>query len=507
MQTVHPFTRPRKPIVTRLPAVLLLAAAPAFAFANPAAGTDHQSMAGHIAPGALRAHVSFLASDALEGRATPSRGADVAAEYIAAQFRRAGLTPAGDDGYFQTANWKYAQRNAADFTMTVEAGGKTVTLPHTLVSYQYKSALQLPATAVVRMDAAAAGANPKNADGKVLLLQVPANTQPYGALQKMMAAGAKPAAVILVDTKRKTGNGGADGWLVNPDPKPATPRPPVITVHGADAQALLEGSAEARVSFAIPAGAERPVKLRNVIGVLPGADPALKDTYVILSAHYDHVGITNGEVFNGANDNASGVASMIEVASAMAQAKQRPRRSVVFLALWGEELGMVGSNYYGKNPVFPLAKTVANLNLEQMGRTDDMEGPQIDRAALTGFDFTDMGAILQKTGESMGIKVFKHEKFSDDFFGRSDNQALADQGIPSHTMSVAYAFPDYHGKDDTWDKIDYDNMTRVTRMVAAGVSALANDPKAPKWNEANKKTAPYVSAAAKLSAGSATSAK
>lgn len=488
---------PRKPTVTRLPAVLLFAAAPALAFANPTAGTDLQSMTSRIAPEALRAHVSFLASDALEGRATPSRGHDVAAEYIAAQFRRAGLAPAGDDGYFQTANWKYAQRNAADFSMTIEAGGKTIAVPHTQVSYQYKGAHALPATPVVRMDAAAALANPKNADGKVLFLQVPAKTSPYGTLQKLMAAGAKPAAVVLADTRRPTGNGGADGWLVDPAAKPAALRPPVISVHGAELHSALEG-AGARVAFAIPAGAEKPVKLRNVIGVLPGSDPALKDTYVILSAHYDHVGTTDGEVFNGANDNASGVASMIEVASAMLQSTQRPRRSVVFLALWGEELGMVGSNYYGRNPVFPLAKTVANLNLEQMGRTDDMEGPQVDRAALTGFDFTDMGTILQKTGESMGIKVFKHEKFSDDFFGRSDNQALADQGIPSHTMSVAYAFSDYHGKDDTWDKIDYDNMTRVTRMVAAGVTALANDATAPKWNEANKKTAPYVTAARKL---------
>ncbi|HEY1042594.1 MAG TPA: M28 family peptidase [Telluria sp.] len=492
--------------MTRLPAVLLFAAAPALAFANPTAGTDLKSMTSRVTPEALRAHVSFLASDALEGRATPSRGEEVAAEYIAAQFRRAGLKPAGDDGYFQTANWKYAQRNAADFTMTIEAGGKTISVPHTQVSYGYKGAYQLPATAVVRVDAAGAMANPKQADGKILFLQAPGAGQVQATLQKLKDAGARPAAVILVDSQRKTGSGGAEGWLVDPAAKPAAPRPPVISVHGADAQALLEG-ADARVSLAIPAGAERPVKLRNVIGVLPGSDAALKDTYVILSAHYDHVGINNGEIFNGANDNASGVASMIEVASAMAQSKQRPRRSVVFLALWGEELGMVGSNYYGRNPVFPLAKTVANLNLEQMGRTDDMEGPQVDRAAMTGFDFSDMGAIMQKTGAAMGIKVFKHEKFSDVFFGRSDNQALADQGIPSHTMSVAYAFPDYHGKDDTWDKLDYDNMARVTRMVAAGLTTLANSATAPKWNEANKKTAPYVSAAAKLMAPPAASAK
>ncbi|HEU4852764.1 MAG TPA: M28 family peptidase [Telluria sp.] len=485
----------------RLPVIALFAATHslAFAAAQPLPA-DLQQMTAHIGADALRGHVSFLASDALEGRATPSRGLDVAAEYIASQFRRAGLKPAGDDGYFQTANWKYAERNNADFKMTIQAGGKSVSVPSELVSYQFKSGHALAATPVVRMDLAAAVAKPAAVNGKVLVMPMPAPQQAYGAAQQLAKAGAKPAAIVFTDSKRKTGNAGGKGWLVDPEAKPAAAPVPVITVHAPDGIALLDGAADASVSLSIPAGAERPVKLRNVIGVLPGSDPVLKDTYVILSAHYDHVGINNGEVFNGANDNASGTASVMEVANAMATLKQRPRRSVVFMAVWGEELGMVGSNYYGKHPVFPIAKTVANLNLEQMGRTDDQEGPQIDRAALTGFDFSDIGAILAKTGASMGIKIFKHEKFSDDFFGRSDNQALADQGIPAHTMSVAYAFSDYHGKDDTWDKIDYDNMARITRMVAVGVHALANDKVAPKWNEANKKTAPYVAAAAKLTA-------
>jgi len=458
-------------------------------------------MTAHVTPSALRAHVSFLASDVLEGRATPSRGLDVAAEYVAAQFRRAGLVPAGDDGYFQTANWQYAQRNAADIVLQIEAGGKTLKVPHQLVTYQYQGGKQLGATPVVRMELAAAIANPQAADGKVLVVALPPNISAQGAGRQLTKAGGKPSAVILVDRSRTAGNGGGEGWLIDPEKPAAAARAPMIAVHSADAFPLLEGEGEARVSITIPEGALRPVKLRNVIGVLPGSDPVLKDTYVILSAHYDHVGMMNGEVFNGANDNASGTASVIEVASAMAQLKQRPRRSVVFIALWGEELGMVGSNYYGNHPVFPLAKTVANLNLEQMGRTDDKEGPQINSAALTGFDFSDMGATLQRTGAAMGIKVFKHEKFSDEFFARSDNQALADKGIPSHTMSVAYAFPDYHGKDDHWDKIDYDNMARVTRMVAAGIHALAQDRATPKWNAANPKVAPYDKAARALTAG------
>lgn len=479
--------------MTRLTAVLLFAAAPALAFASQPLSADLQTMTSRIGPDALRAHVSFLASDAMAGRDTPSRELDITAEYIAAQFRRAGLTPVGDDGFFQTANWKYAERNPADFVMKIEAAGRAVVVPHKLVSYEYNGGHQLAASPIVRMDLAAVLANPKAVDGKVLVIAAAP-----GVRQKLSSSAAKPAAIIFADHKGKAGNGGNKGWLVDPDAKPKAPSAPTVVLYSAEAIALLESDAGARVSMSIPEGVERPVKLRNVIGVLPGSDPALKDTYVILSAHYDHVGVQNGEVFNGANDNASGVASMVEVASALSQMKQRPRRSIAFLAFWGEELGMVGSNQYGRHPAIPLVKTVANVNLEQTGRTDDMEGKQIDRIAMTGFDFSDLGATMQRAGAATGITVWKHEKFSDMFFGRSDNQALADQGIPAHTMSVAYAFPDYHGKDDTWDKIDYDNMARVTRMIAVGLHEVANDTKAPKWNEANTKTAPYVKAASAL---------
>lgn len=485
--------------MTRIAPFVLAAMLHGLAFADSANTKGIEAASQQVSANALRGHVSFLASDALEGRATPSRGLDVAAEYIAAQFRRAGLTPAGDDGYFQTANWKYAERNASGFVLTIEAGAKSVTVPANMVSYQYKANQQLSSTPVVRMDLAAAVATPKAVEGKVLVIPMPADGQAHGAEQQLLRAGARPAAIILVDRARKLGNSGGKGWLIDPDAKPEAKRTPALAVHALDAIDMLESGAGTRVSLTIPAAIERPVKLRNVIGVLPGSDPVLKDTYVILSAHYDHVGVTNGEVFNGANDNASGTASVIEVANALAQLKQRPRRSIVFLAVWGEELGMVGSRYYGKHPVFPINRTVANLNLEQMGRTDDKEGPQINRAALTGFDFSTVGSILERAGASMGIQIFKHAQFSDMFFNRSDNQALADQGIPAHTMSVAYQFADYHGKDDTWDKIDYDNMARITRMVAVGINMLASDRAAPKWNESNTKTAPYVGAARQLS--------
>jgi Zn-dependent M28 family amino/carboxypeptidase len=326
---------------------------------------------------------------------------DIAAEYIAAQFRRAGLEPAGDPGskdYFQTSEWSVGPVKDDLVELAVD-------------------------------------------DGK----------------QKIRARAAQLAAVG-VDIKQKSG--GADG------PK---------------------GSAEKPV-----------VKLRNVVGLLPGSDPELKDSYVIVSAHYDHIGVrSQGEgdrINNGANDDGSGTVSVIELASALASLKQKPKRSVVFITWFGEEKGLQGSRYYARHPIFPLEKTVAMVNLEQLGRTDDIEGKRLNSATLTGFDFTDLGPIFHAAGEKTGVDVYKNEKNSDAFFSRSDNQAMADAGIPAHTLCVAFDYPDYHKPGDHWEKIDYVNLTKVDRTIALALLTIADNAEPPKWNESNPKTGKYVKA-------------
>jgi len=244
------------------------------------------------------------------------------------------------------------------------------------------------------------------------------------------------------------------------------------------------------------------VKLRNVVGVLRGSDPAPKDSYVILSAHYDHLGIRGtGEgdhIFNGANDDASGTASVIEIAAALSAAP-RPKRTIVFIALFGEELGDVGSQYYVRHPIFPLARTIADVNLEQVGRTDDSQGPHVGMFNLTGFDFTDMPATFRKSGAEFGIQVIKDEKNSDPFFTRSDNAAFALAGVPSTTISVSYVYPDYHGAGDEWPKLDYDNMAKVDRAVASAIYAFADSTSEPQWNSANPQVERFVKAKAALS--------
>jgi putative aminopeptidase FrvX len=222
---------------------------------------------------------------------------------------------------------------------------------------------------------------------------------------------------------------------------------------------------------------------KNVVAVLRGSDSILRDTYVVVSAHYDHIGTKKdckqGDcIYNGANDDASGVAAMLETARALA--KDTPKRSIVFAAWYGEELGFHGSQYYVKHPLVPLAKTVAMLNLEQIGRTDDKRGPQIRRLGITGPEYSDLTARLKAAAAEDGVEVSGPPQ-PNDFFLRSDNEPFAEAGVPAHTICVAFEFPDYHGLADEWQKLDYDNMAKVTSAIADGVLAIANDPVAPRW--------------------------
>ncbi len=479
---------------------------------------DVRTVLDRVSSDSLRGHLSFIASDALEGRNTPSRGLDIAAEYIAAQFRRAGLEPAGDDGYFQNANFVLADTPMDAFELKVKAGTETLIVAKDQVSFNIDKGLNFSAS-MLKVDYADANAvpalTPQQVEGKVVITEIPDSRRAQGPrrLEMFMArqeflnkmTGLKAALVISIDRVSTKGAGAAQGRLIDPEnwrARPQAPGTPVITIHDPRVVKLFDatksGLTGSDMSLRVQAPVERPVRLRNVIGLLRGSDPVLRDSYVLLSAHYDHLGtrpeLAGDTIFNGANDDGSGTVSVIELASTLATLRQRPRRSIVFMTFFGEEKGLLGSRYYGRHPVFPIDKTVADINLEQVGRTDSSEGPQIANASLTGFDYSDVGTILEAAGKLTGIKVYKHEQNSDAFFARSDNQALADQGVPAHTLCTAFVYPDYHGVGDHWEKIDYANMEKVDRMVALGLVMIANNSEAPKWNEANSMTARYVKA-------------
>ncbi len=487
--------------------------------ARPGLRPDQARALGRISADSLKGHLSFLASDLLEGRETPSRGLDLAAEYIAAQFRRAGLEPVGDDGYFQTADWVYVEPDPSSFRLDIAVDGQSTRARGDRVGVRWLRAHEIARAGLFKADyRASAGLEPGQVAGRAVVVEYP-DVRRLGGPQgvatrrsiaefKARMAALKPAMVVNIVRAADEASGVVPRLLDPRTPSASEPSdddpsgPPALSVHDPEIIALLDaippGQATATASCHLDEPTRRPVKLRNVVGLLRGSDPALKDTCVMVTAHYDHLGVRGpagpDRIFNGANDDGSGTVSVVEIASALGTLERRPRRSILFATFFGEEHGLLGSRYLGRHPVVPVEKTVADLNLEQVGRTDDAEGPQVARASLTGFGYSDVSTTLAAAGEAEGVKVVKHPRNSDLYFGRSDNQALADLGVPAHTLCVAFEFPDYHGAADHWDKLDYPNMARVDRMVARALLAIADDPNEPKWDEANPKAAKYLKA-------------
>jgi hypothetical protein len=422
-----------------------------------------QTPAPQIAANDLKADVSFLASDALEGRATPSKGLDIAAEFIASQFRRAGLEPAGDDGYFQTAAFETVKPNTDGLAVTLDIGGKKIAVDKGSMAINQASAATVDDAPLTR----GAGRGVVSLTSPGITIQVSGRAPRGAPLREASAPGPVAPTVVVWDAAVR-------------DALAAAP------------------NAEVKVTARIPAPVSEQVKLHNVAGILRGSDAALKDTYLILTAHYDHLGVRpDGEgdrIFNGANDDASGTASLMEIAHALTALPAKPKRSIVFVALFGEEIGEIGSLYYVRHPLFPLAKTIADINLEQLGRTDDSERPKVLEFNLTGFGYTTLGATFQKAAEEAGVRAVNDEPNGDSYFARSDNARFADAGVPDTTISVAYMFPDYHAVGDEWPKLDYENMAKVDRAVALAALDLANSGAAPQWNAADARTARYIKA-------------
>jgi hypothetical protein len=487
----------------------------------PPLAADRLAAIDRISGDSLKGHLSFLSSDLLEGRDTPSRGLDLAAEYIAAQFRRAGLEPVGDDGYFQTANWELSEPDISGFKFEVVSDGKTISIDPSSVLLETESALDIKAAPIYKLDLKAADIDFDSLQGKIVFIESqrtegrvandPAAAQVTKNLEIFRETESPPALLITIGRPEGLAlrvNDPRHRRLIDPSnfrrgqPVPKQPALRRLSVTEPNLVALYQtlpvGLSSSTATIRLNPTVKRPVKLKNVAGLLRGSDPVLKDTCVMVTAHYDHIGVKGAEgtdrIFNGANDDGSGTVSVIELATSLATLKERPKRSILFVTFFGEEKGLLGSRYYGRNPIFPVDKTVADVNLEQVGRTDDSEGPQLLKASLTGFGYSGVSTAFVNAGEAEGVKVVKHPRNSDAFFGRSDNQALADLGVPAHTLCVAFMYPDYHGAADHWDKVDYANMARIDRMVARALLMLADDPEEPKWDESNPRAARYLKA-------------
>lgn len=225
--------------------------------------------------------------------------------------------------------------------------------------------------------------------------------------------------------------------------------------------------------------AERKVKGSNVVGILKGSDPVLADEVVLVTAHYDHLGISNpiegDSINNGADDDASGCISLIEMARAL-QKGPRPKRTIIFVAITGEEVGGIGTSWYLAHPVRPLANTVVDLNMEMIARPDSLVGG-FGKAWLTGYERSTMGDLLSANAMALVPDLRPGQQF----FNRSDNIGFARAGIPAHTISSFNLHPDYHTVRDNPNTVDAAHMAQVIGATARALRFLADGPR-PTWH-------------------------
>lgn len=225
----------------------------------------------------------------------------------------------------------------------------------------------------------------------------------------------------------------------------------------------------------------------NLIGLLPGSDPSLANEHVLVGAHYDHIGIRPNEtadsIHNGADDDASGVVAVLNVAELLRTGPQ-PRRTVVFATWTGEESGLLGARWYSDHPVAPLTEMAANLEIEMIGRPDSLAGGR-GRAWLTGYERSTMGESFAANG----IPIVPDKRPRQSFFMRSDNYQFALKGIVAHTISSYNMHTDYHRPSDEIDKIDAKHMAAVINAIARAVRLLADGSK-PEWKPGGQPTPP-----------------
>jgi hypothetical protein len=225
----------------------------------------------------------------------------------------------------------------------------------------------------------------------------------------------------------------------------------------------------------------------NVIAVLRGADSSFASEHILVGAHYDHVGIgraVNGDsIYNGADDDASGVVAVLEIARQLA-AGPRPKRTIIFSLTTGEEVGLLGTRWYIDHPALPIEQMVADLQIEMIGRPDSLAGGP-GRAWLTGFERSTMGDSFA----AAGLPIVPDRRTEQNFFMRSDNIAFARIGIPAHTLSSYNMHADYHQPSDEVEVTDPVHMAAVIDAAVNAVRILADGPK-PEWKPGGRPEAP-----------------
>ena len=529
---------------------ILVAAAVVAQDPDPAPGVES------IRAADLEADVRFLAGDSLRGRLTDTPGNRVAADFIASRFARLGLAPAGSDGThfhrFDLLTTALGPDNALQVAGIGESGFELGEAFHP----DPASASATAAGGVVfvgfGIDAPALDHDDyRTADlaGAVALMlnHEPGEFRPDSPfdgtfrseesrlVRKVLAAQARGASAVLVapDVHNHADGGPARPMSAMwPRRPPRVPRYqlasrveavniPVVHVSGELAERIAESAgrsfdelAEAAERSggvaAVPLAGPRvevtasvrrtTVPNRNVVGLIEGADAERRDEWIVIGAHYDHDGADGSVVYNGADDDASGVAGLIEIAEAYraaARGGDRPRRSILLAAWNSEEQGLLGAWAYTEAPLHPLARTVAVVNMDMIGRDEEVprgggarfrglepQSAADNRNAVNVLGYSrspDLRRAVERANRATGLDVrFRYDDSAANLLRRSDQWPFLHRGVPAIFVHTGL-HPDYHTERDTPDKLRYDKMARIVRMVHQLSWDLAEAPDRPAY--------------------------
>ncbi len=459
-----------------------------------------QSAAAGIAPAAssanwtvhpewVRAHEEFLASDAMRGRGSATPDEWVAAAYIGSELREFGVEPAASDG-------SYVQKIELDQKVVSEAptlkfggGASPTTLAYGKDFFVFRIAGNNFTGPLQKIDMAKpAGSAPANINkgAVVLLVSSSGNSADRRALmQQLIAATHAGAAAVLLPGKPPSGQRRCLPCNLRSKGIPADPSmqfnalalPPEAM---SKLSALADGTP---ISFELKTRDAEPRFTYNAMGILRGSDPNLKSQVVLLTAHLDHLGVgkpVNGDaIYNGADDDASGVTAVLELARALA-AGAKLRRTVLFVCFGSEESGGHGALFFRENPPVPLQDLAANLEFEMIGRRDPAVRP--DELWLTGWERSNLGPELT----AHGAKLVADPHPAEQFFARSDNYALALKGVVAQTVSSFGLHSDYHQPSDDIAHLDFAHMTAAIQSMVEPVRWLANSDFKPQWKPGGK---------------------
>jgi hypothetical protein len=498
----------------------VLAAIAALALLPGALAAQAEEPAGPASGGAASitrsdvAHrVGVLAHDSMLGRDTPSRGLELAARYVADEFRRFGLKPGGENGtWFQRYPITRRRLELGRSRVVLRAPGASATASFDRAARFVTG--DIPSVPVGGAVVLVGGAvTPESVSGMdlrdkvVLYVHDYSRPIPRNAVQVARAIRlSKPRAIVAVSNAESAA-------FAAQIPRAAPERygmdlrlnsPPSVEVSEAAVTPVLRAAgvslAEVRRSRE-PVARELPgvsatltltetvtdsLSAPNTIGIVEGSDPDLRDEYLVFSAHMDHIGVTRARgdsINNGADDNASGTAGVIELAEAFSRPGAAPRRSLVFLTVSGEEKGLWGSRYFSEHPTVPLDRIVADINIDMIGRN------WADTIVAIGKEHSDLGATLERVNAAhpeLGMVAIDDRWPEERFYFRSDHYNFARKGVP-----VLFFFngvhPDYHRVTDSADKIDSEKESRILKLLYYLGREIGNAPNRPAWDPESRR--------------------